>query len=161
MDQKTFNEIVMFEIGKIQEGIYPQTNIESIWNTLSEIDDEFSESEIEKKIDQLLMQLLSLYQCLGNNIERLKSNMQDIMFSKGQKYANGKSGKSDRLINFNRPASKQCWPPVTICIGYLIKHIDSIHNIVESPENFSKNYILEKFTDACNYCIFLKILIKQ
>ncbi len=87
--------------------------------------------------------------------------LRSTLLAKAEEYAS-----EDRLHNFKRSAAITGETPEQICIGFFVKHMTSLLDIVEdlsSGRTESKRVTVyeEKVTDALNYLLLLEALIKE
>lgn len=86
-------------------------------------------------------------------------DIKDILLTKSIEYAT-----DDRLYNFKKGnelfGSKDL--PSSVCWGYMLKHLVSVHDIANGIRAASLEQINEKIGDSINYLILLKgLLIEQ
>ncbi len=76
--------------------------------------------------------------------------------------AKGYADASDRLHNFKRSAAFTRETPAQVCVGFMVKHLTSIADMVDRQATGivpQDNDIHEKFGDAINYLVLLKALV--
>jgi len=67
----------------------------------------------------------------------------------------------DRLSNFKNGASISGWSNEQVLFGYLLKHLTSIIDMVNSGKKFTRDLWLEKTGDITNYLILLLGLLED
>jgi len=90
-------------------------------------------------------------------LENRIATMRSTMASKSKEYAKG----SDKLYNFKRAAQIERATPEKAWLGMWMKHIVSIIDIVESPENVPVTLLEEKIGDSVNYLVLLEAMQKE
>lgn len=91
--------------------------------------------------------------------ERLQK-IESVLGTKAREYASA----ADRLHNFKRSAAITGESPSQVCIGFFVKHLTSILDMVEAnAENVvhESAVIDEKVGDAINYLILLEAILKE
>ena len=84
-------------------------------------------------------------------VERIKS----VLIKKAGEY----NLEDDRLGFFKRSAAFAQETPEQALYGFLLKHLQSITDMVQSGKEYSKDLWQEKITDAMNYlCLLLGLL---
>jgi hypothetical protein len=68
---------------------------------------------------------------------------------------------ADRLSVFKHAAALSEETPEQALYGFMLKHIISITDMVNSKETYSEELWNEKITDICNYLILLQGLLKD
>lgn len=69
--------------------------------------------------------------------------------------------EEDRLGFFKRSAAFARETPEQVLYGFLLKHLQSITDMVQSGNKFAKSLWLEKITDIENYLILLIGLLED
>lgn len=90
-------------------------------------------------------------------LENRIAAMRTTMASKSKEYAKG----SDKLYNFKRAAQIERTTPEKAWLGMWMKHIVSVIDIVEAPENVPVALLEEKIGDSVNYLILLEAMQKE
>lgn len=86
----------------------------------------------------------------------------NVLVVKGQEYAPGESACGyDRLSDFKRAATIQGVTPKQALLGMMTKHIISIYRMVEDCGRYDESVWNEKITDAMNYLLILRALIRE
>ena len=67
----------------------------------------------------------------------------------------------DRLSVFKHAAALSEETPEQALFGFMLKHLISITDLINSKESYSKELWLEKMTDIHNYLILLQGLLKD
>ena len=80
-----------------------------------------------------------------------------LLITKGQEY----SLDEDRLLVFKRAAELQGESPKQALCGMMAKHIISIYDMCMSDQTFDDAKWTEKITDAMNYLLLLKAMVKE
>jgi hypothetical protein len=97
-------------------------------------------------------------------LERRLSLIKQTLASKATEYASYGEGE-DGLHNFRRSAAITGETPAQVCIGFFVKHMTSVLDIVEKEakrnSNLSEGMIDEKIGDAINYLILLEAILKE
>lgn len=82
--------------------------------------------------------------------------IREVLGRKAAEYAYG-----DRLSNFKRAAEIQRIAPEQACWNFLMKHLVSIQDMVESRREYSRAQWDEKIGDAINYLILLEAIVSE
>ena len=93
-------------------------------------------------------------------LEERVGKIHAVLKNKAVEYAPG----DDRLHNFKRAAKITGETPAQVCVGFMVKHLVSVLDIVDglSKRNSIRMEIVdEKIGDAINYLILLEALIKE
>lgn len=93
-------------------------------------------------------------------LKRRLSQIEAVLGKKAREYASA----ADRLHNFKRSAAITGESPAQVCIGFFVKHLTSILDMVEAnAENVVHlpEVIDEKIGDAVNYLILLEAILKE
>ena len=93
---------------------------------------------------------------LDNRLEATRATLG----TKAVEYASAK----DRLHNFKRAAGLTGESPAQVCVGFLVKHLVSVLDIVDDHAKGDKRRIGlvdEKLGDAVNYLVLLEALLKE
>lgn len=92
-------------------------------------------------------------QIVESRIEKIR----DVLVSKGKEYADD----TDRMMNFKSGAAMQGITPLQCLRGYMTKHITSLYNLLQSPDNVAPAVWDEKIGDSINYLILLEALLQD
>jgi hypothetical protein len=68
---------------------------------------------------------------------------------------------SDRLSVFKHGAGISEETPEQVLYGFMLKHIISVTDMINSKETYSEELWNEKITDICNYLILLQGLLRD
>lgn len=90
-------------------------------------------------------------------LENRIATMRTTLASKSKEYAKG----SDKLYNFKRAAQIERTTPEKAWLGMWMKHIVSVIDIVEAPENIPVALLEEKISDSINYLVLLEAMQKE
>jgi hypothetical protein len=85
--------------------------------------------------------------------------MRDTLASKAKEYA-----REDRLYNFKRGAAFLGSTPESVCVGFLMKHVVSVMDIVEDLAKGKlppREFVNEKLGDTINYFVLLEALLED
>ena len=82
----------------------------------------------------------------------------ETLKAKGDDY-----GKGNPFHNFEKAAALQGCTVLEAIRGMMTKHIISIYDILgsEQPENYTPEYLQEKFGDAINYLVIAKVYLEM
>ena len=80
-----------------------------------------------------------------------------VLMTKQKEYATD----DDRLHNFHAGSGLTGRTSEQVCGGFLLKHIISIFDMIESGENYSLDIWNEKITDAINYLLLLRAIVED
>ncbi len=86
-------------------------------------------------------------------IERIKS----VLIKKADEY----NLEEDRLGFFKRSAAFAQETPEQALYGFLLKHLQSITDMIQSGKSYPKELFVEKITDTMNYLCLLLGLIED
>jgi len=86
-------------------------------------------------------------------VERIKS----VLIKKADEY----NLEEDRLGFFKRSAAFAQETPEQALYGFLLKHLQSITDMVQSGNSYSEDLWREKITDAMNYLVLLLGLLED
>ena len=86
-------------------------------------------------------------------LERIRS----VLVKKADEY----NLEEDRLGFFKRSAAFAQETPEQALYGFLLKHLQSITDMVQSGNSYSEDLWREKITDAMNYLVLLLGLLKD
>ena len=86
-------------------------------------------------------------------LERIKN----VLVKKAAEY----SLDTDRLSVFKHGAGISEETPEQVLYGFMLKHIISITDMINSKGTYSEELWNEKITDICNYLILLQGLLKD
>ena len=88
-------------------------------------------------------------------VEEQVNRIKGVLIKKADEY----NLESDRLGFFKRSAAFAQETPEQALYGFLLKHLQSITDMVQSGKKYSKELWQEKITDAMNYlCLLLGLL---
>lgn len=90
-------------------------------------------------------------------LNRRMELIEDVLGQKALEYAAG----GDRLSNFRRGAEIQRVPMEQVCWNFLMKHLISIQDLVESRRAYDRKVWDEKLGDAINYLILLEAITHE
>lgn len=90
-------------------------------------------------------------------MQAVSAQCRDTLCKKGEEY----SRNGDRLWNFKVAAAMQKVTPEKALWGMLAKHIVSLQDITDHPEEVDPATFYEKSQDAINYLILLIGLMKE
>lgn len=82
---------------------------------------------------------------------------QETLVKKATEYAT----EDERLANFKRGATLLNTTPAHIAMGYGLKHLISVIDMVEGRLPVTEEMIDEKFGDAINYLVLLEACLKD
>lgn len=86
----------------------------------------------------------------------------NTLVTKGHEYApHERAADYDRLSDFKRAASIQNCTPAQALLGMMTKHIISIYRMVSDDEPCTEALWSEKITDAMNYLLILKAIVRE
>lgn len=91
--------------------------------------------------------------------ERVQKTL-TVLAQKAVEYAPG----MDRLHNFKRAARMTGETPLQVCLGFMVKHLVSVFDIVDGLANsvvVRTAMVDEKIGDSINYLILLEALIRE
>jgi hypothetical protein len=88
--------------------------------------------------------------------DRLK-NIEDVLGFKGAEYGSDK----DQLHNFKVASNFSGGTPEQALWGFLVKHLVSVHDLINEPERATPTVINEKIGDCINYFILLEAIFKE
>lgn len=88
-----------------------------------------------------------------DQLDRIKS----VLVKKATEY----SLDTDRLSVFKHAAALSKETPEQALYGFMLKHIISVTDMVNSGEVYSEELWNEKITDICNYLILLQGLLRD
>ena len=83
--------------------------------------------------------------------------IQQLLVTKQEEY----NLDSDRMSHFKHAAGMSGWSAEKCLYGYLLKHLMSITDMINSEETFTRERWVEKITDICNYLILLLGLLED
>lgn len=93
-----------------------------------------------------------------NEIVKEETNyIQQLLIAKQEEY----NLDADRMSHFKHASATSGWPAEKCLYGYLLKHIMSITDMINSGETFTRERWIEKITDICNYLILLLGLLED
>lgn len=85
------------------------------------------------------------------------SKCQETLVKKATEYAT----EGERLANFKRGASLLNTTPAHVAMGYGLKHLISVIDMVEGRLPVTEEMMDEKFGDALNYLVLLEACLKD
>lgn len=88
-----------------------------------------------------------------SQLERIKS----VLVKKAAEY----NLDTDRLSVFKHAASLSEETPEQALYGFMLKHIISVTDMINSKETYTEELWNEKITDICNYLILLQGLLRD
>lgn len=88
--------------------------------------------------------------------ERLEKTRR-VLDSKATEYAS----TADRLHNFKRASAITGETPAQVCVGFMIKHLVSVIDMVDQIAPPSSEKIDEKIGDSINYLILLEGILRE
>lgn len=83
------------------------------------------------------------------------SRIQAVLGEKAKEYSYG----GDRLSNFHRAADIQKINPEQAAWNFLVKHLVSIQDMIESGTHYHRGRWCEKLGDAINYLILIDAIV--
>lgn len=92
-------------------------------------------------------------QIVEEQLERIRK----VLIKKADEY----NLEEDRLGFFKRAAAFAQETPEQALYGFLLKHLQSITDMVQSGKEYSKDLWQEKITDAMNYLVLLLGLLED
>jgi hypothetical protein len=92
-------------------------------------------------------------QIVENQLERIKN----VLIKKAAEY----NLDVDRLSVFKHAAALSEETPEQALYGFMLKHIISITDMINSKETYTEELWNEKITDICNYLILLQGLLRD
>lgn len=99
-----------------------------------------------------------MFDCL---LEERISKIRSVLKAKGREY----STAADCLHNFKRAAQCTGETPAEVCVGFFVKHLVSILDLVDAlargQAGPAREYVEEKIGDAINYLIILEAILKE
>lgn len=90
-------------------------------------------------------------------VKEMTDHIQQVLIAKQEEY----NLEADRMGHFKHAAATSGWSPEECLYGYLLKHLMSITDMINSGETFSRERWVEKITDICNYLILLLGLLED
>ena len=82
--------------------------------------------------------------------------IQSILGKKAAEYARG-----DRLSNFKRAAATLQCTPEQACIGFWMKHVISLLDMIDDKRTHPAELWQEKIGDAINYLVLLEAIVSE
>jgi len=89
-------------------------------------------------------------------VENQLKRTTDTLIKKQQEY---NLSKKDRLEHFKHAGAMAGWKPEKALYGYMLKHLMSITDMINSEEKFPEALWDEKIGDIINYLLLLKGLL--
>lgn len=93
----------------------------------------------------------------SNIVEARLSICQNILASKNEEY----SSDTDRLHNFKMAAGMSDTTPEQALWGMWVKHLVSVRDLVDAPDDATPELIKEKISDSINYLLLLEGLLTE
>lgn len=90
-------------------------------------------------------------------VEEQINKIRSVLVKKADEY----NLEEDRLGFFKRSAAFAQETPEQALYGFLLKHLQSITDMVQSGKEYSKELWQEKITDAMNYLVLLLGLLED
>lgn len=90
-------------------------------------------------------------------VEDQLSRIQNVLIKKAAEY----NLDADRLSVFKHAAAVSEETPEQALYGFMLKHIISVTDMINSKETYSEELWNEKITDICNYLILLQGLLRD
>ena len=88
--------------------------------------------------------------------ERIKK-CKDVLLKKSEEY----SSDSDRMRNFNTAGRMLGMPPYRVAFMYMVKHFESVYEIVVNDQPTSPALWEEKITDLINYLLLIDAMWRK
>ena len=90
-------------------------------------------------------------------VEAQLDRIKNVLVKKAAEY----NLDSDRLSVFKHAAALSEETPEQALYGFMLKHIISITDMINSKETYTEELWNEKITDICNYLILLQGLLRD
>lgn len=90
-------------------------------------------------------------------VEDQLARIQRVLVKKENEYSLG----TDRMSVFKHGAGITEETPEQVLYGFMLKHIISVTDMVNSKATYSEELWNEKITDICNYLILLQGLLRD
>lgn len=90
-------------------------------------------------------------------VESQLARIQSVLVKKENEYSLG----TDRFSVFKHGAGITEETPEQVLYGFMLKHIISVTDMVNSKATYSEELWNEKITDICNYLILLQGLLRD
>ena len=90
-------------------------------------------------------------------VEDQLNRIQNVLIKKAAEYNLG----TDRLSAFKHAAAVSEETPEQALYGFMLKHIISVTDMINSKGTYSEELWNEKITDICNYLILLQGLLRD
>lgn len=90
-------------------------------------------------------------------VESQLDRIRNVLVKKATEY----NLDSDRLSVFKHAAALSEETPEQALYGFMLKHIISVTDMINSKEAYSEELWNEKITDICNYLILLQGLLRD
>lgn len=90
-------------------------------------------------------------------IESQLTRISEVLCKKAKEYNLGE----DRLAAFKRAAELSEETPEQALFGFMLKHIISVTDMINSKQAYPEAIWNEKITDLCNYLILLQGLLRD
>lgn len=117
----------------------------------------YKDYDFEDNISLIILLIRQKYEKLDKNIDYYDAIDNQINLIKEiiETKNNGYASNVDKLSNFNYGAKISGKTAKEVCLGYMLKHICSVMDIINEEKEFSKETIEEKFNDFINYIILM------
>ena len=93
----------------------------------------------------------------NNIVEEQLTRVCNVLVKKAAEY----NLDDDRLSVFKHAAALSEETPEQALYGFMLKHIISVTDMINSKETYSEDLWNEKITDICNYLILLQGLLRD
>lgn len=90
-------------------------------------------------------------------VEKQLDRIKNVLVKKAAEYNLDK----DRLSVFKHAAALSEETPEQALYGFMLKHIISVTDMINSKETYTEELWNEKITDICNYLILLQGLLRD
>lgn len=90
-------------------------------------------------------------------VEEQLNRIRNVLVKKAAEY----NLDTDRLSVFKHAAALSEETPEQALYGFMLKHIISITDMINSKDTYSEELWNEKITDICNYLILLQGLLRD
>lgn len=90
-------------------------------------------------------------------VESQLDRIRNVLVKKAAEY----NLDTDRLSVFKHAAALSEETPEQALYGFMLKHIISVTDMINSKETYSEELWNEKITDICNYLILLQGLLRD
>jgi hypothetical protein len=93
----------------------------------------------------------------NNVVEAQLERIKNVLVKKAAEY----NLDADRLSVFKHAAALSEETPEQALYGFMLKHIISVTDMINSKETYTEEMWNEKITDICNYLILLQGLLRD